>query len=95
MTVGLGDEFVIPVDSMQWAKEKEVRVYFDSNPAASDLYRAFLEGKHFETGFASTYAMMSRLTDVIISEFQFSSPAQEEMVAMTLDAKSVEHEPVR
>ena len=96
MTVGLGDELVIPVDSMQWKKETELAVVFEStNPAVSDLHRAHLGGKHFETGFASTYALMSRLTDVIISGFTFSDTGPDQMVSMELEAKSVDHQPVR
>ena len=96
MTVGLGDEFVIPVDSMQWKKETELAVVFEgTNPAASDLYRAHLAGKHFETGFASTYALMSRLTDVMISGFMFSDTGPDQVVSLELEAKSVEHQPVK
>src|SRR5687767_10384363 len=85
MTVGLRDEFVIPVDSMQWKKETELAVFFEgTNPAAPDLYRAHLDGKHFETGFASTYALMSRLTDVIISGFMFSDTGPDQLVSMEL-----------
>jgi hypothetical protein len=99
MTVGLGDEFVIPVDSMQWESETEVGVSFGSdNPATSALMHANASGKQFDTGFASTRALMSRLTDVVVSEFRIAvatGDAAEDVAWMRLAAKAVDHQPVR
>ena len=97
MTVGLGEEFVIPVDSMQWDGKTKVTVIFDTNPATSDLFGAYTDGKRFDTGFASTYSLMSRLTEVFISNMSFSGPGgpDEPLTVMTLEAKTVDHQPVK
>ena len=98
MTVGLGpdDEFVIPIDSMQWDKATRLVVFFGGdNPAIPDLHKAWLDGRRFETGFASTRALMSRLTGVTIESIQFSGAGGEPYATMILLADAVEHQPVK
>jgi hypothetical protein len=84
---------------MQWLGETEVSVSFGGdNPAISDLMHAHASGKQFDTGFASTRALMSRLTDVVISEFRIagaSGDAAEGVAWMRMEAKTVDHQPVR
>jgi len=98
MTVGLGedDEFVIPVDYMQWQDEKSLVVGFGGdNPAVPHLHKAWMDGRHFETGFASTRGLMSRLAGVTIQSMQSANTGGEPLVTMTLVVDDVKHEPVK
>jgi hypothetical protein len=98
MTVGLGadDEFVIPVDSMQWQYDKALVVSFDGeNPAFPELHQAWGFGRRFETGFASTHGLMSRLTGVTITSMTYSTAGDEPVAVMGLLAEDVKHEPVK
>jgi hypothetical protein len=98
MTVGLGedDEFVIPVDSMQWQGEKLLIVSFGAdNPATSDLQRASIGGRRFETGFASARTLMSRLTGVTIQGIQYTNTEGEMIASMILVVDDAKHEPVK
>ncbi len=98
MTVGLGadDEFVIPVDTMQWESEKRLFVTFDGdNPAVPGLHDAWGKHRVFETGFASTRGLMSRLTGVRIESMQHINSGDEPTAGMTLEADDVKQEPVK
>lgn len=97
MTVGLGadDEFVIPVDTIQWQYEKAVTVSFGAgNPAVSDLYLAWEQGRRFATGFVSTRGQMARLTDVTIQSMSHVTTGDEPVAVMSLLAEDVKLEPV-
>ena len=97
MTVGLGEEFVIPVDSMSWEGDKAVSVVFDgTNPATPELLRAHQSGKHYETGFASTRALITKLSGVLVTEFRLSGVGDvpNSPVSMKLEAEEADHQPV-
>jgi hypothetical protein len=96
-TLGLGEDQVIPIESYAWDfKASEVGVSFLVNPAASEIAEAAASGRPFATGFVSTYKMMSRMTDIVLTSYQMSEGGGgAPMITIRVNFKDVTHEPVK
>jgi hypothetical protein len=96
-TLGLGDDQVIPLDSFNWdLRNNEVAVTFVTNPAIGELSNAANSGKSFPTAFVSTYTLMARMTEVVITSFSYGRDGQGgEEATMRLNFKTVKHEPTK
>ena len=96
-TLGLGEDQVIPIDSYSWRlADNEVAVMFGLNAASAELAAAAAKGKHYATAFISSWTMMARMTDVLITSYSTGdgSDGGGEMTTLELNFKSVKHEPV-
>ena len=97
-TLGLGDGIVIPIDSYNFRlASNEVAVMFGMNAASAELAAAASRGKGFATAFISTWTMMARMTDVVITSYSSGagSDGGGDMTTLELNFKSVKHEPVK
>ena len=64
---------------------------------ASELAAAATRGKGYATAFISTWTMMARITDVVITSYSSGngSDGGGEMTTLELNFKSIKYEPVR
>jgi hypothetical protein len=98
VTVGLGDGIVIPLESYNWdLKASDLSIMFIDNPATTHLAQANIQGKHFATGFLSTVAMKSEMTDILVSSISYSQGdgSARPLVTVVLNFKTAEHNPVK
>ena len=99
MTLGLGDFGVIPLESAAWRlKESELDVTMVESPLASKLQQAAATGRSFPSVFLSTWTMMSKMTEVYVSNFQLlasSGGEEQSIMVLSLNFKEVVHEPVK
>ena len=103
-TLGLGEDIgVIPLESANLGRAdqdgniQEITVVFVGNDLVPKLNEMFLKGTPVEEGFYSSVAMRLNLKGILISAMTVTEDREHggELVSLTLNCTSIQHEPVR
>ncbi len=103
-TLGLGEDIgVIPLESANLGRADqdgnvhEITVIFVGNDLVPKLNEMFLKGAPVEEGFYSSTAMKLTLKGIMISGMTVTEDREHggEIVSLTLNCTSVQHEPAR
>ena len=103
-TLGLGEDIgVIPLESANVGRADqdgnlhEITVIFVGNDLVPKLNEMFLKGTPVEEGFYSSAAMKLNLKGIMISGMTVTEDREHggEIVSLTLNCTSIQHEPAR
>ena len=103
-TLGLGEDIgVIPLESVNLGRAdqdgniQEITVIFVGNDLVPKLHEMHLKGTPVDEGFYSSVAMRLNLKGILISAMTVTEDREHggEIVSMTLNCTSVQHEPAR
>ena len=103
-TLGLGEDIgVIPLESANLGRADqdgnlhEITVIFVGNDLVPKLNEMFLKGAAIEEGFYSSTAMKLTLKGIMISGMTVTEDREHggELVSLTLNCTSIQHEPAR
>ena len=103
-TLGLGEDIgVIPLESVNVGRAdqdgniQEITVIFVGNDLVPKLHEMHLKGTPVDEGFYSSVAMRLNLKGILISAMTVTEDREHggEIVSMTLNCTSIQHEPAR